>query len=219
MLCCVRNHFIIAVMLAAPVAGCGGSDSGGGGDSGDAGESYEPVPVPGSTCNAVIQRHAIEGAEHITDCSPTSYGTSPPSSGAHYGTWAAFRSYSEHMPQGFVVHALEHGAVVLSHSCTDGCDGERAAAESFVADLPSDCPAPVERRVIINPDATLETRWAAAAWGYTLTADCFEEASFRLFFDEHYGNGPEDLCADGVDVLSGGLEVWCAQRGLPPPER
>lgn len=141
----------------------------------------------------------IEGATHVESCSPVSYGTNPPSSGAHYEHWGAFRVYEAPLPRGFWVHSMEHGAVVIAYSCED-CADEVARARAFIDTLPIDplCKSGPKRRIILTPDPLLDTRWAAAAWGYTLKADCFEAESFRAFVDAHYGRGPEQLCADGI---------------------
>src|SRR5688572_23429319 len=57
--------------------------------------------VPVGPCAAVTEQHAIEGAGHVPSCSEVSYGTNPPSSGNHYGVWAAFQSYTFAVPRGF----------------------------------------------------------------------------------------------------------------------
>ena len=98
------------------------------------------------------------------------------------------------------MHSMEHGAVVLAYSCTD-CAAEVESAKAMIDALPVD-PAcsgnGTLRRVILTPDPLLETRWAAAAWGYTLNADCFESEVFRAFAEAHYAGGPEDFCASGL---------------------
>ena len=74
--------------------------------------------------------------------------------------------------------------------------------QELIDELPEDplCGASggPSRRIILTPDPLLETAWAAAAWGHTLTADCFAPEIFRAFVDAHYGAGPEQICADGA---------------------
>jgi len=164
------------------------------------------TPVADSECGAVERTFASEGQAHGEACVDLAYGTNPPSSGTHYGTWAAYREYGTAIPRGFWVHALEHGAVVIAYSCTD-CDAEIERARELIAELGPDplcCSEPTctgaSTRLIMTPDPRLESRWAAAAWGATLVLDCFEEAPFRSFVELHRGRGPEGVCADGVDV-------------------
>jgi hypothetical protein len=176
-----------------------------------AGDPFAPIGPPtaeplseeivgASTCAAVEREFTIEGASHVEDCSSVTYGSNPPSSGTHYQHWASFRVYDSPLPRGFWVHSMEHGAVVIAYSCED-CDDEVESARALIDSLPVDplCSGSgPSRRLILTPDPLLETAWAAAAWGHTLTSDCFESDIFRAFVEAHYGAGPEQLCADGV---------------------
>jgi hypothetical protein len=159
-----------------------------------------------STCGAVESAFPLDTALHTDACTELAYGTNPPSSGTHYGSWPAFKVYDAAVPRGFLVHALEHGAVVIGYSCTD-CEEEIAAARTLVAELGPDplcCSDPsctgATTRLILAPDPRLDTPWAASAWGFTLVSDCFEPEVFRDFVEAHRGRGPEAVCAQGIDV-------------------
>src|SRR5258705_13540604 len=67
-------------------------------------------PTPDASCAVAIEGHPIEGNLHMQFCSPLTFGTNPPSSGNHYPTWAAYRTYAQTFLPGFWVHSLEHGA-------------------------------------------------------------------------------------------------------------
>jgi hypothetical protein len=151
-----------------------------------------------------VQQHAIEGRAHVPDCSVIDYGTKPPSSGNHYQVWAAYKTYTTPVPEGFWVHDLEHGAIVLSYDCPGGCDGDVAAAAQMLAGLPQDpdCVSLAQgvlRRALMTPDPKLDVPFAASAWGWTLRARCFDPVAFRAFALAHYTMGPENLCEDGED--------------------
>ena len=173
--------------------------------------TYEAGP-PTGPCDAVEQQHAIEGQTHVPECSVVHYGTKPPSSGDHYGVWAAFKIYSNPIPEGYFVHDLEHGAIVFSYNCPSGCDADVSAASATLAALPPDplclTEGTARRRDVMTPDPHLDVPFAASAWGFTLRAKCFDPEVFRSFAERHYGQGPEALCADGVD-LSGGVSPGC----------
>jgi hypothetical protein len=178
-------------------------------------EAFDASP-PTGPCAAVEQRHGIEGHDHVPSCTTIRYGTTPPSSGSHYPEWAAFKVYDSAIPEGFWVHDLEHGAVVLSYNCalarSDGdaspagdCASDVAAARRMIDSLPDDplCTAAAEgvrHRIVLVPDPKLDVPFAASAWGWTLRARCFDEGTFRAFVDRHYAQGPEALCAQGADV-------------------
>jgi hypothetical protein len=164
--------------------------------------------APLGTCGAVVQQHVIEGRTHVATCSVVDYGTKPPSSGNHYPIWAAYKTYTTPIPEGFWVHNLEHGTIVLSYNCPGGCDAEVAAAAEMLAGLPQDPECfslgeGVLRRTLMTPDPKLDVPFAASAWGWTLRARCFDPVAFRAFAVAHYNQGPEDICQDGNDPTVG----------------
>jgi hypothetical protein len=147
----------------------------------------------------------------VEQCSVIDYETNPPAFGPHYPSWAAFGQYQVPVPAGFLVHSLEHGAVVVSHNCTD-CSAEIAKAQSWLDELPADpvCVtggAGPENRAILVPDPELLEPWAAAAWGVTLVADCFEPEVFSDFYQQTHGKTLENFCNQGIDLVlaDGGL--------------
>lgn len=182
---------------------CGSQDEGGprADCTTDPALSCEPQPVEGSRCDAETQAHPDEGAEHVATGTEVVYGSNPPASGAHYGSWADYDVYESPVPRGNWIHSMEHGAVVVLYACED-CADQVSEAAAWIDSLPLD-PSCVAlggtRRVILTPDPLLDVPWAAASWTFTLKSDCFEPDVFRAFFDEHYGEGREDLCNAGID--------------------
>lgn len=167
-------------------------------------------PVAGSTCNAVVRTYPIESSTHVDLCSAVEYGTNPPTSGHHYPLWPEYGVYDRAIPRGFYVHSLEHGGVVLAYSCSD-CGSEVEEATSLVEQLPVDpmcCPGGEcgsnVNQMVLTPDPGLDTRWAAASWGATLTADCFEPDVFQQFAEEHRDHASELVCSNGgaLDIRS-----------------
>jgi hypothetical protein len=181
---------LIAVALA------GACNGGSGGTTGAAGVGE--VTTDGGACTVFIQQHADEGAGHVACSPPPTYATKPPSSGNHYATWADYKTYATPVPWGHLMHSMEHGAVVIVYNCPSGCADEVAAAQAMIDALPvdADCTAPTKRRVILAPDPTLDVRWAATAWTWTLRAPCFDAAAFSQFATDHYGKTIENFCAE-----------------------
>jgi hypothetical protein len=162
------------------------------------------ISADGSGCGAVIEQQPVALGAHLPDCKYIDYATNPPSSGDHYATWIAHKTYSVPIPRGYVVHNLEHAATVIWYNCPGGCEAEIAAAQKFIDELPVDplCPTSgPKRRVLMVPDPQLTTKWAASTWGWTLRAACFDRAAFAEFVSLHYGQGPENFCSDGIDLV------------------
>jgi hypothetical protein len=186
------------------VTGTGGTVATGGSSGTESVVDAGEMAPDGQGCGAVTEQHPSEGALHQTAiCSPLVYGTNPPSSGTHYPIWAAYQTYTKPFLPGFWVHNLEHGAVVITYNCPDGCVPEVAEAQAFIDALPADCPDyPHKRRVIMLPDPDLDVRFAASSWLFTLRASCFDRAAFAKFAADHIGHGLEPICDDGYDPLT-----------------
>ncbi|MEP7053373.1 MAG: DUF3105 domain-containing protein [Pseudomonadota bacterium] len=180
-----------------------GGRSGAGAPATEAGAGGAQAGAAGSgACGVELAGYLSPTAQHVNVCSVIDYPMNPPVYGDHYPVWAAYKSYAFPVPLGFLVHDLEHGAVVYLYNCADGCADEVAAAQAMIDALPVDprCVDPVKHQVILTPDPTLPTRWAAVAWGHSLTAGCFTAPAFRGFYDANLGHGGEDSCADGADL-------------------
>jgi hypothetical protein len=202
----VRPLLCFMAAAAGLIAGCGDGVKGGGGPqvSGDG----KIDDLAGGSCEVEVALPADEGASHVPPCSAVSYRSKPPSSGPHYGTWPVFRVYEKPVPWGFLMHALEHGAVVISHNCPDGCADARAQIQALYAAVPArpQCPRPP---VIVTPDSTLDVPFAASAWGATLRARCFDRERFAAFVERRANRGPEFFPDDcGISDLE--AAGWCA---------
>lgn len=191
-------------------AGAGGSTTAMAGSGGGGGGAGQPSSGGASgaspaQCESIITEYPPASANHVIACSPLTFDSNPPAGGDHYGVWAQYQSYDFPVPPGFLVHSLEHGAVVYWYNCPDGCPDEVARAEAMINALPVDplcAGTSSERRVILVPAPDLEARWAASSWGYIITADCFDADALRTFYIDHFGRGREELCNDG-QVITG----------------
>ena len=204
-----QSAFASLFAAAIALAGCGGDDPppANGGDDAD-GPRPDPVVLEDAPCEIVLATPEYLAPDHVPVGTPLEYNSNPPSSGAHYGTWAAFKEYTAPIDRGYYVHNLEHGAIVLLYKCEDasGCPDVVQALRDAAAALPADplCETStrgqVRARVVIAPDPLLDVPVAAAAWGFTYRARCVHPASLQKFAREHYGQGPESICVDGQDV-------------------
>jgi hypothetical protein len=157
---------------------------------------------PDASCPVTIEQHSLQPATHVAIPSDIQWDSNPPSSGAHYPIWAAFQAYTTPVPRGFYVHDLEHGAVVFLYNCGDaGCADVALALQAISDSLPDDplCAGQGARvRTVITPDPLLDVPVAAAAWGWTYKAECVDAPTLKQFAADHYGHGPETLCAPGM---------------------
>jgi hypothetical protein len=190
---------------ATVLPGTGGQAGTGGGAGGS-----PATCLPGSGTNLGVAMHPDEGATHLVVCSATSYKTVPPSSGPHYPVWPVYKTYAQPVPWGFLVHGLEHGGVEVVYNCPGGCPTEVAAAQAWIDALPMNDPScgNEKPRVILAPDPTLDVRWAATAWTWTLRACAFDKAAFQQFFTDHYNRASEMICRGSAEADYSATD-WC----------
>ncbi|MEP7126656.1 MAG: DUF3105 domain-containing protein [Byssovorax sp.] len=192
--------------------GTGGGSSGGTGTGGrapDAGPQPVTVtlhpsatPLPGeSACTVVeVTNISIPDAHHVELCAPVAYATNPPSGGPHWPVWTAQGKYSSPVPRELYTHNLEHGWIVLSYRCAEGCPSTVAALEKALGDASDTyCIAQGDDtpRVILTPDPLLKTPIAVSAWGATYTATCIDPPSIAAFIAARIGRGTEMICGGG----------------------
>jgi hypothetical protein len=161
-----------------------------------------PIRVD-APCTVVIDAPAYMPASHVAVGTHVDYDSNPPSSGPHYPIWAAYQVWDAPVPREYYVHDLEHGAVVLLYKCSapGGCadvvDALKKASDA-IPDDPLCSGTGVRVRTVITPDPLLDVPIAAAAWGWIYKADCIDLPSLTQFAKDHYGQGPEQLCANGA---------------------
>lgn len=223
------RHIALGLVLLSACGDDGTTDGDAGSDVTDAGVADAAVadaavivdlettmpgaaPIaPSADCTVTTWRQPSGPRDHREPCSPLDYPVHPPSSGPHYGVWADFGVYDAAVPWPYLVHSLEHGAVVFAYDCPSGCPDVVAAFEAIVTDRGDDpmCAtnADTASRFIIVPDPALEDgSFAAVAWEHAYVATCLDETSLAAFVDAHYAMAPEDLCAAGRDDSATG---WC----------
>jgi Protein of unknown function (DUF3105) len=161
-------------------------------------------PVDASACNAQVDFPPLMPSPHIQQGQSVVYNSNPPSSGPHYGSWANFREYAQPVDDRYLVHSLEHGAVLIAYKCEGAAcapllAGLRAVRDSIPAD--PTCDPSLRVRVILAPRPENDVPVEASAWGATYRADCLDPASLRQFVIDRYAKAPEDFCAPGVETF------------------
>lgn len=176
------------------------------GDATTEAEASTPPMGDGGDCNVRLASPALPAecnpsCPHVPQGTAVTY-TNPPSGGPHYPVWANFQEFSTVVPDGNLVHSLEHGGVALFYNCNPA----DAACAKVIADLRAvrtaiatdpTCDASLRVRVIIAPRPTSDTVVSASAWGQTYRADCVDVESLKAWVTAHYAKAPEDLCFAG----------------------
>ena len=205
---------LVVALVGAGAPACSGSDTTSSDASApvgtatvdsDAGSRLDGGPTQiQAPCPVFVDAPAILPRNHVAIGTAVQYDSNPPSSGPHYPIWAAYQTYAAPVDLRYLVHNLEHGAVLLLYQCNDDpslCAGRAAALQSVSDALTDDAvcaPQGVRVRTIVAPDPQLLTPIGAAAWGWTYQADCIDLPSLQAFAAAHYGQGPELICTNGT---------------------
>jgi hypothetical protein len=126
---------------------------------------------------------AGQGQNHVSGS--VDYQIDPPAGGNHSTSAAAPRVYGDQVPPDEqLVHAMEHGDIVLWHlpgAAPDVLDGLRSLADRYEGD------------VLIVPRASMRTPIAATAWHRRLLCPAFERAALDRFVSSFRDKGPEKV--------------------------
>jgi hypothetical protein len=163
-----------------------------------------PGPVADASCDYVIDAPTIVPSNHVAESEPVAYVSNPPSSGPHYPRWANFQEFAQPVGDGYLVHAMEHGAVLLLYKCDPASCPPIVEALRAVRDaIPTDpaCDPAIRVRVILAPRPELDVPVAAAAWGFTYKAGCVDAPSLSQFVTDHYAKAPENFCVPGATTF------------------
>ena len=156
-------------------------------------------PVPGKEV-------AVLGRTHVPIGTKVKYNSNPPTSGNHYDTWTKSGAYDKPIEDGYLVHSLEHGYIVISHNCemtssklkaqSSKVGTESAKTDKKCLDFIDKLKERVKKdswKMILLPRASLDTNFALTAWGRIDKFNLKEGSLERVndFIDSFRNTGPE----------------------------
>jgi hypothetical protein len=163
----------------------------------------DDVPIfTDAGCGARYESFVPDPGIHYPDDAGLTWSTNPPSSGPHYDVWGVWGVHTTPLPRGNYVHNLEHGGVVVLYRCDGDCTALRTQLTDLVNGLDPEpmCVAlgmGVPRRIVLTEDPLIDAPVAAASWGWTYHANCFDAPSLTAFILARTGHATEDTCYQG----------------------
>lgn len=151
-----------------------------------------PALNPTSIQRNVGEQIANQGNQHLDANQPFSgtYNSTPPTSGPHDPQPLQWGVYSTTQRDENMVHALEHGGVLIAYSPTIP-DSELQQLKDIRSRWPRDKYGEV--KIIIEPYPKLQPgEVALAAWTYLYKTTSFDEKAITGFIAAHADQGPED---------------------------
>lgn len=127
---------------------------------------------------------ANQGREHVPVGTSVEYNSNPPTSGPHYAQWTKRGVYEEPIEDGYLIHSLEHGYVIVSYKCESNCEGLKTSLKNFYQKNKN-------KRLVVVPRLSLETQIALTAWKRILKLPEWNESQAEGFVRTFENRGPE----------------------------
>jgi hypothetical protein len=143
--------------------------------------SVDPNDLPGTAM-------PYEGSDHVGPSEPITYTNYPPTSGRHYPGTAEYGFSYKEIAEGFLVHSMEHGAVVLYYR-PDLPESVKEKIRKLFTQIPPDKDGLV--KLIAVPYPKLQTPMAVAAWTRLLPLSDFDFEQILAFYRAWVSKGPE----------------------------
>ncbi len=130
------------------------------------------------------------GNKHVAASEPITYQNYPPSSGTHYDATAPYGFSAVELPEGQIVHSMEHGSVVLYYK-PDVAQSVKDDLKKAYDQLPAGKYGKV--KMVIAPYANMKTPLALAAWTRLLPMTEYNYQTVFTFYKALVDKGPEDV--------------------------
>ncbi|HEY4687843.1 MAG TPA: DUF3105 domain-containing protein [Anaerolineae bacterium] len=152
-------------------------------------------PVAGQPSPAAVTQGEIavsdEGYAHVEVGSEITYQHYPPASGPHYPVTIQYGLYEEDVPEGYWVHMLEHGAIVVLYKCETPCPDLVQSLGDMLDSFP--LTKWNNRKIVIVPYQRMSTPLMAVAWDVQMPLDRFDAQALIDFYARHVDQGLEDV--------------------------
>ena len=154
-------------------------------DTRQAAEGFEALAARGEGSLESVETMPDQGGGHVPEGQDVPYPSDPPTSGPHWPTPTGAGFYGDRQWPEALVHALEHGNIVIYYDSPD--EETLATLRGWVGLFGG-----VWDGVVVTPKPGLETEILLTAWRRVLRLDPFDAAAAAAFVDRFRGRGPEN---------------------------
>ncbi|MBI3452970.1 MAG: DUF3105 domain-containing protein [Rhodospirillales bacterium] len=177
----LRLNLILAAIAAAVVIGGGIMWW----NSIKTGREFATLAAAGAAILAKVENHSDLGRQHLRVGEPYLYPSRLPTSGPHDPTWVTAGFHDSFQSPTRLVHALEHGNVVIYYDRPGDAvlTHLRAWGGLFTGQWDG---------LVATPLAGLGPAVVLTAWNKSLRLDPFDAAAAAAFIEAFRGRGPEN---------------------------
>lgn len=133
-----------------------------------------------------VEEHPSEGVSHTDEGALVTFNTDPPTSGTHYPVWGAPGFYDEVVEDGYLVHNLEHGYIIIWYDCdqTSDCDGLQDQIIELIAEWDG-------YKIIAAPRSGMDTPITLTSWTRLARMDEFNADLIGEYITQFHNDAPE----------------------------
>lgn len=126
---------------------------------------------------------SVQGRNHVSVGIKIDYNSNPPAAGPHYDETAHAGIYDKTPEDGYLVHSLEHGAVILWY--------KQDLPKSDIERLKSIFNK-ISGKTIMTPRKNLDVPVALSSWGKVLKLKDIDKNQIEVFFQANMNRAPEN---------------------------
>lgn len=149
------------------------------------GPSLETLAAQGQDALKHTQQHADNGRTHLEQGQTHNYNEDHPTSGPHSQTWVNPGFYTQPQQKEELVHALEHGSVVVYYDTLT--DETQQTLKRWAGQHKG-----MWDGLVVVPGENLNGKLLLQAWAKSLTLQDEDLDAAAAFIDKHRGRGPEN---------------------------
>ncbi len=125
-----------------------------------------------------------QGRSHVPNGTKVNYNSNPPTSGPHYANPQPAGIYNEPVPDGNLIHSMEHGAVILWYKSNLSKDKVNELKEIFKG-------ISIDKKIML-PRENLKVPVALTSWGRLLKLQTINKTQIKKFMETNYNRAPEE---------------------------
>ena len=146
--------------------------------------AFQKLAETGRAALSAVETPPSEGGGHLSPGQTVSYRSDPPTSGIHHKTWTAPGVYATPQLPTQLVHALEHGNIVIYYDRPDEAvlDTLKTWAGLYRSQWSG---------IVVVAKPGIGARIVLSAWKRMLRLETFDAAAAAAFIDNYRGRGPE----------------------------
>ncbi len=134
-------------------------------------------------------QHDELGKNHVPEDTIVNYNSNPPSSGDHYAQPAPKGFYNQELPDGNLLHNLEHGYIWVSYRPDLPTDQVQKLRSLF--SQPFSDPKFQPTKAVVTKRSKNPAPISVASWGWTMNLNNFDQSKLEQFYLQHVSHSPE----------------------------